>query len=100
MCSEIFLTTKSIQLIGIEDGVEIYTGSAFCVCRPPKQILPVDIDIEQTIHVHFENIFFVSEGHQIQIQSNSIATFYRCKFSNGKKKVAMSFQNVKAMQGA
>jgi hypothetical protein len=43
----------------------------------------VDIDIEQTIHVHFENIFFVSEGNQIQIESNSIATFYHCKFSNG-----------------
>lgn len=83
--SEIVLTTKSVQVIGIEDGVEINTGSALCVCRPPKQILAVDIDIEQTIHVHFENIFFVSEGPQIQIQSNSIATFYHCTFSNGNK---------------
>jgi hypothetical protein len=79
------IITKSVLLIGIEDGVEINTGTAFCVCGPPKQILAVDIDIEQTIHVHFENIFFVSEGNQIQIQSNSIATFYQCKFSNGNK---------------
>jgi hypothetical protein len=61
------IITKSVLLIGIEDGVEINTGTAFCVCGPPKQILAVDIDIEQTIHVHFENIFFVSEGNQIQI---------------------------------
>jgi hypothetical protein len=81
----IVITTKSVQLIGIEDGVEINTGIAFCVCRPPKQILAVNIDIEQTIHVHFENIFFVSEGCQIQIKSNSIATFYHCTFSNGNK---------------
>jgi tetratricopeptide (TPR) repeat protein len=83
--SKTVITTKSVQLIGIEDGVEINTGIAFCVCRPPKQILAVDIEIEQTIHVHFENIFFVSERCQIQIQSNSIATFYQCKFSNGNK---------------
>ena len=83
--NNIVRTTKSVQLIGIEDGVEINAGIAFRVCRPSKQILAVDIDIEQTIHVHFENIFFVSEGNQIQIQSNSIATFYQCKFSNGDK---------------
>ena len=85
MFNKTVITTKSVQLIGIEDGVEINTGIEFFVCRPPKQILAVDIDIEQTIHVHFENIFFVSEGHQIQIRSNSIATFHHCKFSNGKK---------------
>ena len=83
--NEIVITTKSVQLIGIEDGVEINTGNAFFVCRPPQQIQAVDIDIEQTIHVHFENIFFVSEGGQIQIRSNSIATFHHCKFSNGNK---------------
>ena len=83
--NEKVITTKSVQLIGIEDGVEINAGNGFCVCRPPQKIPPVDIDIEQTIRVHFENIFFVSEGTQIQIQSNSIATFYQCKFSNGDK---------------
>jgi hypothetical protein len=83
--NENVITTKSVQLIGIEDGVEINAGNGFCVCRPPQQIPPVDIDIEQTIRVHFENIFFVSEGTQIEIQSNSIATFYQCKFSNGDK---------------
>jgi hypothetical protein len=79
------IITKSVQLIGIEDGVEINAGREFCVFRTPKQILAVDIDIEQTIHVHFENIFFVSEGDEIHILSNSIATFHHCKFSNGKK---------------
>jgi parallel beta-helix repeat protein len=79
------IITKSVQLIGIEDGVEINAGREFCVLRTPKQILAVDIDIEQTIHVHFENIFFVSEGDEIHILSNSIATFHHCKFSNGKK---------------
>jgi hypothetical protein len=31
------------------------------------------------------SIYFVSEGHQLLIESNSIATFDHCKFSNGNK---------------
>ncbi|CAG2242214.1 unnamed protein product [Mytilus edulis] len=37
-----------------------------------------------SIHVHFENIKFLEGGCQILVTSNSVATFYKCSFSNGQ----------------
>ncbi|CAG2196360.1 unnamed protein product [Mytilus edulis] len=77
------VTTKSIQVIGVEEGVEIDTGNGFCVCRIPSDGFPGHIEPEDTIYAHFENITFLKGGSQIGVKFNSVATFYRCKFSNG-----------------
>ncbi|CAG2199185.1 unnamed protein product [Mytilus edulis] len=50
-----------------------------------KDCLPVDIEPEKTIHAHFENIKFIEGGCQILVTDNSVATFYKCNFSNGQK---------------
>ncbi|XP_076079299.1 uncharacterized protein LOC143049581 [Mytilus galloprovincialis] len=76
-------TTKSIQVIGVEEGVEIDTGNGFWICRIPSDGLPGHIEPEDTIYAHFENIRFLKGGSQIGVKFNSVATFYRCKFSNG-----------------
>ncbi|XP_063405158.1 uncharacterized protein LOC134688391 [Mytilus trossulus] len=81
--NEPLITTKSIQVIGIEDDVDIDTGPGLQICRLPKGAFPVDIEPEQTIKTHFEKVNFVS-GNHITVLENSIATFYNCKFSNGK----------------
>ncbi|CAC5416517.1 unnamed protein product [Mytilus coruscus] len=78
-------TTKSIQVIGVEEGIEIDTGKNFNICQLPKNFLTVDIEPENTIHAHFENIKFLQGGCQITVSNNSVATFYKCKFSNGQK---------------
>lgn len=49
-------TTKSIQVIGIEDGVEFNTGEDFDIKCTPKWLTD-DIEPEQTINIHFENKF-------------------------------------------
>ncbi|CAG2199188.1 unnamed protein product [Mytilus edulis] len=82
---EVLTTTKSILVIGVEEGVEINTGGSFNICRLPKDVLAVDIEPEKTIHAHFENIKFLKGGCQITVSKNSVATFYNCKFSNGQK---------------
>ncbi|VDI38777.1 Hypothetical predicted protein [Mytilus galloprovincialis] len=80
--TEQLITTKSIQVIGIEDGIDIDTGPGFEIRRVPR--ITADIEPEKTIKTHFENVNFVS-GNSITINANSIATFYKCTFSNGKK---------------
>ncbi|CAC5360147.1 unnamed protein product [Mytilus coruscus] len=82
--NEPLMTTKSIQVIGIEDGVDIDTGPGLQIIRLSKGDFTVDIEPEQTIKTHFEKVNFVS-GNHITVHENCIATFYNCKFSNGKK---------------
>ncbi|CAC5411598.1 unnamed protein product [Mytilus coruscus] len=81
--NEPLITTKSIQVIGIEDGVEFDTGQIFQICCTPEMFTD-DVEPEQTINTHFENINFVS-GNQITVNKNSVATFYKCSFGNGQK---------------
>ncbi|XP_071133358.1 uncharacterized protein [Mytilus edulis] len=81
--NEPLITTKSIQVIGIEDGVEFNTGEYFDIKCASKWFTD-DIEPEQTINTHFENISFVS-GNQITVNKNTVATFYKCKFTNGRK---------------
>ncbi|CAG2196366.1 unnamed protein product [Mytilus edulis] len=77
---ESLTTTKSIQVIGVEDGVEIDTEKLFSVRRLyNKECLLLDIEPEKTIHAHFENIKFVEGGYQITVADNSVATFYKCE---------------------
>ncbi|VDI42249.1 Hypothetical predicted protein [Mytilus galloprovincialis] len=76
------ITTKSIQIIGIDDGIDIDTGPGFEIRRVPE--IAAGVEPEQTIKTHFENVNFVS-GNSITINANSIATFYNCTFSNEKK---------------
>ncbi|CAG2242225.1 unnamed protein product [Mytilus edulis] len=90
--------TKSIQVIGVEEGVEIDTKHVLNICRLPKFTFSVDIDPEKDIQVHFENINFVDGGGQINVSDNSVATFYKCNFSNGQKGCA-SFPKCKGDKG-
>jgi hypothetical protein len=42
-----------------------------------------DLNCETNITVHFENVNFTAGGSQISVIRNAVATFYRCRFSNG-----------------
>ncbi|XP_060567345.1 uncharacterized protein LOC132726094 [Ruditapes philippinarum] len=77
------ITTKSVQVIGVEDGVEIESAMGIALINP-KKYLP-DIKIEQEIKIYFENVSFTNETGQILVSANVNAIFYRCRFSNGKK---------------
>ncbi|CAC5360154.1 unnamed protein product [Mytilus coruscus] len=50
---EILTTTKSILVIGVEEGVEINTGGSFNICRLPKDVLTVDIEPEKNYSCAF-----------------------------------------------
>lgn len=82
--NEQLVTTKSIQVIGLEDGVDIDTGPGLEISRFLKDAYSVNTEPEYKIRTHFEKVNFVS-GNQLTVHDNSIATFYNCKFSNGKK---------------
>ncbi|CAC5376234.1 STIP1 [Mytilus coruscus] len=79
------VTTKSVQIIGIEDNVEIDLKHCFLIFRQPDSSFVITFQREKQIHIHFENVSFVSGSAQIGVLSNAIATFYRCKISNGPK---------------
>ncbi|XP_063405090.1 uncharacterized protein LOC134688362 [Mytilus trossulus] len=83
---EPLFTTKSIQVVGIEEGVEIDTGPFFqiCVARKLKGHSIDDTHPGNSIHAHFENIKFLKGGCQITVTNNSVATFNKCSFSNGQ----------------
>lgn len=78
-------TTKSIQVIGIESGVEIVAKSGFRFFRPSSSIFTVKYSVEETIHVHFENVTFGACSGQLSVMEHVTATFSRCRFSNGKR---------------
>ncbi|XP_063403668.1 uncharacterized protein LOC134687361 [Mytilus trossulus] len=79
------VTTQSLQIIGIEDNVEIYLQYSLLITRQPDSSFTISFHREKQIHIHFENVSFVTGSAQIGVLSDAIATFYRCKISNGPK---------------
>ncbi|CAG2222178.1 unnamed protein product [Mytilus edulis] len=79
------LTSQSVQIIGVEDNVEIDFKRLFQIRLLPDSLFDISFQREKRIHVHFENVSFVSGSAQIGVISDAIATFYRCKISNGFK---------------
>ena len=58
-------TTKSIQIIGIDDQVEILIDGTLEIFRPTSEMFLLDFTPEKEIYVHFENVCFVRGGGQI-----------------------------------
>ncbi|XP_053407049.1 uncharacterized protein LOC123544790 isoform X1 [Mercenaria mercenaria] len=79
------ITTKSIQIIGIDDEVEIHNPNVLNLTSPEKSWFRVDFKVESQINIHFENVFFSSGSEQVRVWKGIHATFYRCRFSNGKQ---------------
>ena len=77
------ITTKSVQIIGIENEVEIHSATGVALMNP-KHHFP-QFQIEPAINIYFENVTFPNETGQITISADVNTIFYRCKFSNGKK---------------
>ena len=77
--------TKTIQMIGIGDKVEIFTTSALPKLTPSRLNIQTNFTPEKHIKVHFENIHFVRGGGQIIACADTTVSFYRCKFSNGEE---------------
>ncbi|WAR07943.1 STIP1-like protein [Mya arenaria] len=76
--------TKSVQMIGIEDSVEI-NGSVVPLKLPRFGMFGDDYKIPKCVSVHFENVTFVENSGQVFVDQNIVATFLRCTFSNGQK---------------
>ncbi|WAR07802.1 HSOP1-like protein [Mya arenaria] len=76
--------TKSVQIIGIEDSVEINEGLVPLVF-PRFGMFTVDYRIPCCVSVHIENVTFVENSGQVFVDKNVVATFLRCTFSNGQK---------------
>ena len=83
--TERVITTKSVQIIGMNDNVEIYLNHCLEITRQPDSAFNITFKRERQIHIHFENLSFVSGSAQIGVHSNATATFYKCKISNGDK---------------
>ncbi|XP_053389920.1 uncharacterized protein LOC123546577 [Mercenaria mercenaria] len=77
------IATKSVQIIGIQEGVEIHSPLGVSLVHPSK--ISSHFSFEPAINVYFENVTFPNETGQICIVGNVNATFYKCRFSNGKK---------------
>ena len=78
------LTTKSVQVIGLETGVHIDTGRGLLISPISVDNFEFEFNCETNITVHFENVNFTAGGSQISVIRNAVATFYRCMFSNGQ----------------
>ena len=76
-------TTKSVQIIGIDEQVEIYINGTLEIVQPKSDLFLVDFTPENKINVHFENVCFLKGGGQILSYSQTTLSFYRCVFSNG-----------------
>ena len=74
---------KSIQVVGIEDGVEIFIDGILPLFRPSQEMFAVDFEPEKELYIHFERVIFVTGGNQIVAGSGTLLSFYRCTFSNG-----------------
>ncbi|XP_052810412.1 uncharacterized protein LOC128238488 isoform X2 [Mya arenaria] len=72
--------TKSLQIIGIEDSVEI-----------DAKVVPLVLSVvsyhkvPSSVTVYFENVTFVENSGQVIVGKNVVATFLRCTFRNGQK---------------
>ncbi|XP_053406876.1 uncharacterized protein LOC128559415 [Mercenaria mercenaria] len=77
------IATKSVQIIGIQEGVEIHSPLGVSLVHPSK--ISSHFPFEPAVNVYFENVTFPNETGQIYIVGNVNATFYNCRFSNGKK---------------
>ncbi|XP_053393963.1 uncharacterized protein LOC128555524 [Mercenaria mercenaria] len=77
------IATKSVQIIGIEEGVEIHSPLGVSLIHPSK--ISSKFRFETEINVFFENVTFPNETGQILVDGLVNATFYRCVFSNGRK---------------
>ncbi|MEW8547550.1 MAG: right-handed parallel beta-helix repeat-containing protein, partial [Candidatus Thiodiazotropha sp.] len=77
--------TRTIQVIGIGDKVEIFSIDGSPICSPSKLDIPTNFTPEKHIKVHFENIHFVRGGGQIIACADTTVSFYRCRFSNGQE---------------
>ena len=78
------ITKKSFQIVGIEDGVTI-RSEYINVTRLPDEAFVIKFKRENCIHAHFENVTFIPGSDQILVANRAIATFYKCKLSNGKQ---------------
>ncbi|XP_045188920.2 uncharacterized protein LOC123546576 [Mercenaria mercenaria] len=77
------IATKSVQIIGIEEGVEIHSPLGVSLIHPSK--ISSKFQFETDINVFFENVTFPNETGQIFVDGRVNATFYRCVLSNGRK---------------
>ncbi|WAR07912.1 STIP1-like protein [Mya arenaria] len=76
--------TKSVQIIGIEDSVEINESVAPLVMSR-FGMYTIDYKIPSCVSVHIENVTFVENSGQVFVDKNVVATFLRCTFRNGSK---------------
>ncbi|CAG2195420.1 unnamed protein product [Mytilus edulis] len=79
------IISKSIQIIGIDNNVEIDLKNYLQIFNLPTSVFSIHFKSEWQIHIHFENLSFVPNSAQIGILSNATATFYKCKISNGAR---------------
>ncbi|XP_053406880.1 uncharacterized protein LOC123546578 [Mercenaria mercenaria] len=77
------IVTKSVQIIGIEEGVEIHSPLGVPLIHPSK--ISSKFQFETEINVFFENVTFPYDTGGILVDGRVNATFYRCVFSNGRK---------------
>ena len=77
-------TTTSVQVIGLETGVHIDTGSMLFITPFSVDNNGFELNCETNITVHFENVNFTAGGGKIYVMKNAVATFDRCMFSNGQ----------------
>ena len=75
---------RSIQIVGIEEGVEIFIDGELQIMRPSPEMIDVDFEPENELYVHFERVHFISGGGTIVVCSGTVISFYGCKFSNGR----------------
>ena len=79
------MTTKSAQIISIEDDVEIFLKNHICIYRYPDEVFKINLKRQKEIFMHFENIHFIRDCARIVVENNTFATFFKCKLSNGEK---------------
>ena len=76
------LVPKSLQVVGIEEGVQVHIDGSLHVVRPDR-ISEIDFTPEDKLYIHFERVQFVKGGGTIIAGPNTMLSFYHCMFSNG-----------------